>query len=177
MSNIIIYSNNKNFPFTESMNFKESFTHNIFKIIIFDIIGKSSYTVVYQEYEEYLNSNTIIIEKKETSPDLFLEPGYYSYPFAFTLPQGLPSSFEHRIGKIRYTLTGTVGIPWDFDQHTCRSFTVIADMDLNRVDPVFRQPAETFGKKDVLFAFGGPITGYLKINKCITVNLKFNSNR
>ena len=31
-----------------------------------------------------------------------LEPGYYEYPFQFTLPPDLPSSFEGSHGKVRH---------------------------------------------------------------------------
>ena len=31
-----------------------------------------------------------------------LEPGYYEYPFQFTLPPDLPSSFEGSHGRVRY---------------------------------------------------------------------------
>ena len=31
-----------------------------------------------------------------------LDPGYYEYPFQFTLPPDLPSSFEGSHGKVRY---------------------------------------------------------------------------
>lgn len=126
--------------------------------------GKSSYTVVYSEYEEYLNSNTILIEKQEKN-DLFLEVGFYTYPFTFILPEAIPSSFEHSVGKIRYSLTGTVSIPWSFDKHTVRSFTVISHVDLNQLSPFFKQPAQAVATKSVLFSLGGPINGILSVKK------------
>jgi hypothetical protein len=91
--------------------------------------------------------------------------GVYSYPFTFILPESIPSSFEHSIGKIRYTIMSTISIPWSFDKHTIKSFTVISDVDLNQLSPLFRQPTEALATKNVLFSFGGPITGVLSVKK------------
>jgi hypothetical protein len=130
--------------------------------------GKSSYTVTYHEHEDYLNSNSIFIEKKQDL-DLYLEPGEYTYPFTFLLPDKIPSSFEHHYGKIRYTLKGTVDIPWSLNQHTVRSFSVYNDVDLNELNQLNKslsQPAEVSIEKSVILSFGGPITGYLSVAKC-----------
>lgn len=101
--------------------------------------GKSSYVVVYSEKEQYINSKTIFIEK-DAHNDLYLEVGEYTYPFKIILPDGIPSSFYHEIGKIGYTLKSTVDIPWAFDKHTIRSFTLINPLDLNKLPPTLRQP-------------------------------------
>lgn len=41
-----------------------------------------------------------------------MEVGDYSYPFSVVLPPNLPTSFEHNIGRIRYSIRGTIDIPW-----------------------------------------------------------------
>lgn len=60
-----------------------------------------------------------------------LPPGQHVYPFTFTLPPNLPSSFEGGTGYVRYTIKGTIDKPWKFDHNTKRPFTVIALLDLN----------------------------------------------
>lgn len=85
------------------------------------------------------------------------------------MPDKIPSSFEHHYGKIRYTLKGTVDIPWSLNQHTVRSFSVYNDVDLNELNQLNKslsQPAEVSIEKSVILSFGGPITGYLSVGKC-----------
>lgn len=81
------------------------------------------------------------------------------------MPQNIPSSFEHSIGKIRYTLKGNVSIPWSFDKHTIRSFTVITDVDLNKFSPSLNQPIEVTDSKNVLLSVGGPIEAKFSVKK------------
>ena len=63
--------------------------------------------------------------------DIVIKPGGYNYPFAFQLPQGLPGSYEDSIGKIRYSITAHVDIPWAFDKTVVFNFTVLSVVDLN----------------------------------------------
>jgi len=77
---------------------------------------------------------------KQATGDLYLEVGDYTYPFRFDLPQNLPTSFEQMYGQIRYSVNSTIDIPWHFDKHTSRSFTVINNLDLNLLGPAIRQP-------------------------------------
>ena len=49
---------------------------------------------------------------KPGNQDLYLEAGDYSFPFSFTLPPNLPSSFEVWHGHIRYRITATIDVPW-----------------------------------------------------------------
>ena len=60
-----------------------------------------------------------------------LPPGQHIFPFSFTLPPNLPSSFEGGVGYVRYTVKGTIDKPWKFDHNTKRPFTVVALLDLN----------------------------------------------
>lgn len=47
----------------------------------------------------------------QTNEDLYLETGDYSFPFEFILPKNLPSSFQHDLGKIKYSLKGVIETP------------------------------------------------------------------
>ena len=42
-------------------------------------------------------------------------------------------------GRVRYSLNGTIDIPWAFDKHVQRSITVISPVDLN-LNPALKQP-------------------------------------
>ena len=81
------------------------------------------------------------------STDLYLEAGDYSYPFQIMLPPNLPTSFEHEYGQIRYSISATIDIPWAFDKHTVKSFTVINVCDLNLLGPQLRIPFGVSGSK------------------------------
>lgn len=64
--------------------------------------------------------------------EIELPPGEHVYPFTFSLPQNLPSSFEHDFGHVRYTVKAILDRPWKFDQETKSAFTVVSNFDLNR---------------------------------------------
>ena len=58
--------------------------------------------------------------------------GRQIYPFEFTLPEELPSSFEGAHGYVRYFCKVTVERPWKFDQNVKKAFSVLSQLDLNR---------------------------------------------
>ncbi|CAF0905004.1 unnamed protein product [Brachionus calyciflorus] len=107
--------------------------------------GKShSRTCTYSAYENYIESCLFFLVKQ--NDELYIEAGYYSYPFNILLPSNLPTSFEHRIGNIRYSLVATIDIPWAFDVHSVRSFSVLSHFDLNSMQAL-RQPMGVSGMK------------------------------
>ena len=53
-----------------------------------------------------------ILSKNQQSSDLYLEVGEYVYPFQMVLPMNIPNSFMHCFGETRYSINGTVNIPW-----------------------------------------------------------------
>jgi len=63
------------------------------------------------------------------------------------LPPNIPTSFEHENGQIRYSISATIDIPWAFDKHTVRSFTVLSVSDLNLLDPILKQSYGVSGSK------------------------------
>jgi len=67
-----------------------------------------------------------------------MEAGSYKYPFSFTLPSNVPSSFEGYYGYVRYTAKATMDRPWKFDHVTRCAFTVISLLDLNLEQPQFK---------------------------------------
>ncbi|XP_059470817.1 arrestin domain-containing protein 17-like isoform X2 [Neocloeon triangulifer] len=110
--------------------------------------GKSE-TVVHQAFEEYFNTKFHVLGSKNSSEELILEPGNYTYPFYCTLPANLPSSFEGDFGFIRYSLKAEVDRPWKFDYKAKALFTVTCPLDLNGspelVAPVRKEKFKTFG--------------------------------
>jgi hypothetical protein len=87
--------------------------------------------VEYQSSEEYLNVNFILLP--EQANDLYLERGNHTYPFQIRLPDTLPTSFEHEYGSIRYSLIGTIHIPWATSLSIVRNITVISPYDLSKI--------------------------------------------
>ena len=75
--------------------------------------GKHSRTVTYSNQETHL-SLPIVILAKQSKEDLFIEAGEYSYPIQIVIPLNLPTSFEHSIGRTRYSITSSLDIPWYF---------------------------------------------------------------
>jgi len=67
-----------------------------------------------------------------------LQAGTHRFPFTFSLPPTLPSSFEGIHGSVRYTAEATMVRPWKFDHKTRSAFTVISLVDLNLESPEFR---------------------------------------
>ncbi|RMZ97900.1 arrestin domain-containing 3-like [Brachionus plicatilis] len=84
----------------------------------------------YRDKEKYIDE-TLFFMKKDPGKDLFIESENYTFPFQFKLPENLPTSFEHLNGRIRYSIKGTVDIPWAIDKHTEQSFSVLSHVDLN----------------------------------------------
>jgi hypothetical protein len=55
----------------------------------------------------------------------------FQFPFKFTLPQSIPSSFEGSYGNIRYRMRAIIERPWTYDHEVVTLFTVIHIIDLN----------------------------------------------
>ena len=108
---------------------------------------KNKHTHSYSSNESYLNFDCVFVTK-ESKSDLYLEPGDYSYPFDVVIPDNAPTSFEHVFGNVRYSVYCTIDIPWKFDKHVIRSFSVINPLDLN-LNSNLRNPYATTDTKVV----------------------------
>lgn len=67
-----------------------------------------------------------------------LPAGNHSYNFACTLPEVLPSSFEGHNGHIRYKIKMILERPKKFDHTHKLRFTVMQQLNLNRLNPALR---------------------------------------
>lgn len=113
---------------------------------------------------EYLNDEYLIASKKQDT-DLYLEMGEYTFPFEFNLPDKLPTSFEHDIGHIRYTLKGVIDTPHTFKKLALKSFTLLNEkINLKEFQVSLSKPCEVRDSVGVVF-FGGKINAELSINK------------
>ncbi|XP_015524636.1 arrestin domain-containing protein 17 [Neodiprion lecontei] len=90
--------------------------------------GKSR--TVYRGEENYFSSLFHLIGS-DSGPTIELPAGHLVYPFSIQLPMGLPNSFEHKIGHIRYTIKATFDRPWKFDHEVKAAFTIVSAYNLN----------------------------------------------
>jgi len=63
-----------------------------------------------------------------------LQAGRHEFLFNFLLPTNVPSSFEGKVGHVRYIATAKIDKPWKFDHVTKAAFTVLRSLDLNLED-------------------------------------------
>ena len=67
-----------------------------------------------------------------------LDGGTHRFSFSFYLPPSIPSSFEGKLGYVRYTAEAKMVRPWKFDHVTRSAFTVISLVDLNLEPAIFK---------------------------------------
>ena len=73
-----------------------------------------------------------LIGPGQSGDDPVLQPGDYSYPFQFLIPnQNMPTSVEGSHGYVRYWLKGIIDRPWRFDITTTAVFTMLEYVDIN----------------------------------------------
>ena len=62
-----------------------------------------------------------------------VDVGQFEYPFWFSLPGNVPSSYESNAGHVRYTMRAILERPWKSNFQFKMSFTVntVADLNLN----------------------------------------------
>ncbi|XP_045187225.2 arrestin domain-containing protein 3-like isoform X2 [Mercenaria mercenaria] len=98
----------------------------------------------YSSTEKYFHTKVCLFGKEQTGKDdVKLKPDKYSYPFSFQLAKGLPSSYEAKIGRVRYTLKAHIDIPWAFDKYTKRLITVVNLLDLNAIPGAMNGSSKT----------------------------------
>lgn len=79
----------------------------------------------------------------------------------------LATSFEHEFGQIRYSINGTIDIPWAIDKHAMKTFLVINYFDLNKT-PYLNHRVEVNDSKTLCCGpcKSAPITSELNVIKC-----------
>lgn len=123
--------------------------------------GEHRRTRHYSNSETYINTMATLFGKgpNESGDDPVLQPGEYSYPFQFLIPnQNMPTSVEANHGYVRYWLKGIIDRPWRFDFTTKAAFTMIEFVDINTL-PLL-QPCQMAENRDVgcLCCKSGPLS-------------------
>ncbi len=70
--------------------------------------SQSTQTHHYRSSETYV-SVPITVWTKEGAFDGQFGPGAFTFPFEFTIPSDVPSSFESTVGRIQYEVKGRIG--------------------------------------------------------------------
>ncbi|BFZ25244.1 hypothetical protein BsWGS_28283 [Bradybaena similaris] len=123
--------------------------------------------------EEIFNHTSVLPIKgeKQINDEGVLHSGSHYFPFEFTLPQKLPSSFKGKHGRLRYYVRMSVYTQDMFSQstpHTERTskFAVIGALDLNH-EPDASLPVEndTFETVGSWCCLSGTVTAMLKLDR------------
>ncbi|CAJ0597258.1 unnamed protein product [Cylicocyclus nassatus] len=144
--------------------------------------------VEIQQYTEHYATKVVYIKEETvvwTAPHgaEVLNAGSHKFPFAFTLPENCPPSFESSYGYIRYLIKLELDRPWFFNTTDKKLFTVIPVFDLNAtpqmIEPITGVKANNLGV--ALFKHGKvtmeyeiPKSGFAP-GEMIVVNLKINN--
>ncbi|KAK3583548.1 hypothetical protein CHS0354_026133 [Potamilus streckersoni] len=124
---------------------------------------------VYSASEEYFEQTVVVFGRapQETNDTLVLPAGQHIFPFNFTLPHGLPSSFEGKYEcYVRYWVEGIIDKPWKFDPRVKMPFTVLTFLDLNQ-EPDALSSAQAQDSKTVCCCCceSGPVTCVFRIDR------------
>lgn len=137
----------------------------------------------YKNHETYIDLAIILFgQGPNSNKQIELLEGEHKFPFKFHLPVNIPSSFEHKYGKIKYLLKAVIDKPWTFDYIREIPLTVKSALDLNtqyeakaRID---KRSSTNFG---CLSCKSGSISAVVYLNKSgyipgDKINIKLNIN-
>ena len=79
----------------------------------------------YRNHESYTKQEMVL----HSGPSL--PPGLHYFPFSFMLPPNLPSSFESKIGHVRYFVKADIVRDWKWNHKVKQHFMVNGILDLN----------------------------------------------
>ncbi|XP_060600430.1 arrestin domain-containing protein 3-like isoform X2 [Ruditapes philippinarum] len=118
----------------------------------------------YSATEIYFNFEFLLFGPGTGST--LLQAGHHTFPFTYTLPQNLPSSYESSIGNVRYQLKAKIDKPWKFDHKTKRMITVISMLDLNQ-QPAAAAAVQGQNSKNLccLCCKSGPISAVFHVDR------------
>ncbi|XP_058456229.1 arrestin domain-containing protein 3-like isoform X1 [Malaya genurostris] len=94
----------------------------------------SGVSVVYSGREEYVNHVVVLMGSAEED-EMELTEGLHKFHFSCKLPPSSPTSFEGDFGYIRYTIRIVFERPWKYDLTYKIAFTVVNQLDLNKIAP------------------------------------------
>lgn len=134
----------------------------------------------YTGHEEYLARKQYLLGGRDDEVEL--SAGNHIFHFEFNLPSSLPSSFESKLGYIRYTLKATIDLPWQIDIETKSAFTVISTYNLNADPNASASAVETRTHSFGCFSPTPPLTATLSMpvrgyvpGQVIPINININN--
>ena len=77
-----------------------------------------------------------LLTAEDDDEDIIMEAKRHTFPFAFRLREGLPTSFEASHGHIRYWLHVAVDIPKAMSKKRRKPITVLNRVDLNNFEDI-----------------------------------------
>ncbi|XP_012261981.2 arrestin domain-containing protein 3-like [Athalia rosae] len=129
------------------------------------MINGDPVTYHYSNDETYFKREENILSGFDTEDEL--NAGEHFFDFEFELPQHLPTSFEGRHGRVRYTVKGIIEAPKKLRTKTKIPFMVLSLLDLNKeadaANPVSEDKLKTFWGhlKPLRVKLSLPVGGYV----------------
>lgn len=96
--------------------------------------GGTGSSVTYSGRVDYIEHKVVFLSS-DSDEIAALKEGSHSYKFSYKLPPTSPTSFEGDFGYIRYTIRIVLERPWKYDLTYKIAFTVVNQLDLNRISP------------------------------------------
>ncbi|XP_050735692.1 arrestin domain-containing protein 3-like isoform X5 [Eriocheir sinensis] len=118
----------------------------------------------YTSQEKYYEMNYWVWGNGSDSYEL--PPGQHVFRFNFLVPNGIPSSFESHVGKVRHQCKAKMDIPWKTDKTCTRPYSINTLLDLN-TNPQAPMPISFTEEKYAccLWCRSGPMTVALRIDR------------
>ncbi|XP_003245917.1 arrestin domain-containing protein 3-like [Acyrthosiphon pisum] len=105
--------------------------------------ASSHYFTSKEEYFKNVKNNFFLVGAKGESQ---LEVGDYVYPFNFSLPHEIPSTFKGQHGEVFYIAKVKINIPWRISIEKKTIFEVISPVHLNE-EPSLAEPKTALKEK------------------------------
>lgn len=130
---------------------------------VFFFIGRGKRRRKRESNEQYFSFRSCLTETLES----FDVPiGQNEYPFWFTLPANIPSSYESNEGNVRYTVCAVLKRSWKTDLKFKTAFTVNTIVDLN-LNPEAQVVGKVSKRKtnNGFFCSSGPLSSNIWVEK------------
>jgi len=114
----------------------------------------------YRSTESYLSQEAVVYH----GPNL--NAGMHVFPFTFMLPSNLPSSFESKVGHVRYFVKADIVRDWMWNHKVKQHITINGILDLNMY-PSAKQAGHSRDYKTLccLCCKSGPISAVITTNR------------
>ncbi|KAI7797822.1 arrestin domain-containing protein 3 [Triplophysa rosa] len=119
-------------------------------------VSQGEQSVTYSDNEKYFSQTQSVLPEDKAAGSVRLVAGRHVFPFAFQLPQGLPSSFKGAHGKIVYRLLANLSRPLHAASKTEVKFTFVSQADYDQ--PTLMAPLHGSKDKNVVFFASGNIS-------------------